>query len=178
MPAKRKKSSSPSFFDSMTFAPPRAEAAEPYLSSKKSPSESAIVYCEGNFGGIDGKTANELVRRSEEYEILSIIDSEKAGQDAGQVLDDVPNGIPICNSLDAALADASSVPDYFIFGIAPASGMLSPTERHLLLRAIEHGMNIVNGLHEFLNDDPEFVAASAEAGVVIRDVRRPRDQKI
>jgi hypothetical protein len=55
----------------------------------------AIVYCEGNFGGIDGKTANGLVRYSEKYEILSIIDSEKAGLDAGSVLDDEPNGIPI-----------------------------------------------------------------------------------
>ena len=43
----------------------------------------AIVYCEGNFGAIDGKTANGLVRHSEKYEILSVIDSDKAGLDAG-----------------------------------------------------------------------------------------------
>ncbi|MDB4525258.1 DUF1611 domain-containing protein, partial [bacterium] len=36
---------------------------------------------------------------------------------------------------------------------------------------------IVNGLHEFLNDDPEFAAACANSGVVIRDIRRPRDKK-
>ena len=47
----------------------------------------AIVYCEANFGAIDGKTANGLVRHSEKYEILSVIDSEKAGLDAGVVLD-------------------------------------------------------------------------------------------
>jgi hypothetical protein len=46
----------------------------------------AVVYCEGNFGAIDGKTANGLVRRSERYEILSVIDSEKAGLDAGTVM--------------------------------------------------------------------------------------------
>ena len=39
----------------------------------------AVVYCEANFGAIDGKTANGLVRHSEKYEILSVIDSEKAG---------------------------------------------------------------------------------------------------
>ena len=140
-------------------------------------SATAIVYCEANFGGIDGKTANGLVRHSEKYEILSIIDSEKAGLDAGAFLDAEPNGIPICRDLDDALEHAGLVPDYFIFGIAPASGMLSPTERALVLRAIDHGMNIVNGLHEFLNDDPEFAAASARSNVVIRDVRRPRDKK-
>ena len=35
----------------------------------------AVVYCEGNFGASDGKTANGLVRHSEKYEILSVIDS-------------------------------------------------------------------------------------------------------
>lgn len=141
------------------------------------PSATAIVYCEANFGGIDGKTANGLVRHSEKYEILSIIDSEKDGLDAGLVLDDKANGIPVCRDLDAALEHAGRIPDYFIFGIAPASGMLSPFERGLVLRAIDHGMNIVNGLHEFLNDDPEFAAAGAKSKVVIRDVRRPRDKK-
>ena len=65
------------------------------LPPPKPPRITAIVYCEGNFGGIDGKTANGLVRHSEKYEILSIIDSEQAGQDAGEILDDEPNGIPI-----------------------------------------------------------------------------------
>jgi hypothetical protein len=35
----------------------------------------AVVYCEGQFGALDGKTANGLVRHSEKYEILSVIDS-------------------------------------------------------------------------------------------------------
>ncbi len=152
-------------------------SSEHASSDNSSRTETAIVYCEGNFGGIDGKTANGLVRHSEKYEIFSIIDSEKAGQDAGEFLDGKPNGIPIHQDLEEALAQMDRVPDHFIFGIAPASGMLSATERKLLLRAIEHGMNIVNGLHEFLNEDPEFAEASAKANVVIRDVRKPRDKK-
>ena len=35
----------------------------------------AVVYCEGQFGEQDGKTGNGLVRHSEKYEILSVIDS-------------------------------------------------------------------------------------------------------
>jgi uncharacterized NAD-dependent epimerase/dehydratase family protein len=38
-------------------------------------------------------------------------------------------------------------------------------------------MNVVNGLHEFLNDDPVFAAASAVRNVKILDVRKPRDKK-
>mgnify|MGYP001826526122 FL=1 len=155
-----------------TESPPQARSG-----GNEHRSATAIVYCEANFGGIDGKTANGLVRHSEKYEILSIIDSEKAGLDAGAVLGDESNGIPICRNLGDSLEHAGRVPDYFIFGIAPASGMLSPAERDLVLSAIDLGMNIVNGLHEFLNDDPEFAAACARARVTIRDVRRPRDKK-
>jgi len=137
----------------------------------------AVVYCEANFGGIDGKTANGLVRHSEKYEILSIIDSEKAGLDAGAVLEDKPNDIPICHDLAEALAIAGGVPDHFIYGIAPASGLLSVRERRLVLEAIELGMNVVSGLHEFLGDDPEFAAAGAARNVDIVDVRKPRAKK-
>ena len=93
------------------------------------------------------------------------------------VLDDKPNAIPVYRDLADALAHAGFVPDYFIFGMAPASGMLSGPERLLVLEAISLGMNIVNGLHEFLNEDPEFVAASAAHNVIILDVRKPRAKK-
>jgi len=137
----------------------------------------AVVYCEGNFGRLDGKTANGLVRHSERYEILSVIDSGHAGLDAGEVLGGKPNAIPICTDLDEAITTAGRMPDAFIFGMAPSSGMLSPVERQVVLDAIGRGMDVVNGLHEFLNDDPEFAAAGAEHGVTILDVRRPRDKK-
>jgi uncharacterized NAD-dependent epimerase/dehydratase family protein len=137
----------------------------------------AVVYCEANFGEQDGKTANGLVRCSEKYEILSVIDSTKSGLDAGAVLDDRPNGIPISTDLSDSIALAGCIPRFFIFGMAPASGMLSPVERRTVLDAIGHGMNIVNGLHEFLNDDPEFAAAAVAHNVTILDVRRPRAKK-
>ena len=137
----------------------------------------AVVYCEGNFGAIDGKTANGLIRRSERYEILSVIDSEKAGLDAGTVLDGEPNAIPICRDLAEALERAVTLPDYFIFGMAPSSGMLSLHERGVVLEAITCGMNIVNGLHEFLGDDPVFKAACMVSNVEIFDVRRPPAKK-
>jgi uncharacterized NAD-dependent epimerase/dehydratase family protein len=137
----------------------------------------AVVYCEANFGAQDGKTANGLVRCSEKYEILSVIDSDKAGRDAGEVLDGQANGIPVCVDLEDAIALAGHVPHFFIFGMAPASGMLSPDERRSVLDAMSRGMSIVNGLHEFLNDDPEFAAAAAAHNVTILDVRRPREKK-
>ena len=136
----------------------------------------AVVYCEANFGRIDGKTANGLVRHSQRFKIQSIIDSKLAGFDAGQVLDGVATGIPILADLAEALAPANGPVDTLIFGMAPASGRLQAPERHVLLEAIAAGLHLINGLHEFLNDDLEFAAAAAAKNVRIVDVRRPPAQ--
>src|SRR5436189_4782396 len=85
----------------------------------------AVVYCEAQFGEQDGKTANGLVRHSEKYEILSVLDSLHAGSDAGELLDGAPNGIPVLATLTEAIAQAGHVPDYLICGVAPADGLLS-----------------------------------------------------
>lgn len=137
----------------------------------------AIVYCEGQFGEQDGKTANGLVRHSEKYEILSVIDSTHAGADAGMLLDGTANGLPIVSDLVTGIAHAGHVPDYLICGVAPADGLLSAGQRTVLLDGIARGMHIINGLHEFLTDDAEFVAAALLAGVTITDIRRPREKK-
>ena len=135
---------------------------------------SAIVYCEANFGQIDGKTANGLVRHSEKYKIVAVIDSAKAGLDAGTVLDGVPNGVPIFWDLSDAISALDTAPDTFVYGMAPATGLLSVNDRTVVLSAIQSGMNIVNGLHEFLGEDPEFRTAADAANITITDVRKPR----
>ncbi|NOH24436.1 DUF1611 domain-containing protein [Vibrio europaeus] len=137
---------------------------------------SAIIYCEGHFGRIDGKTANGLVRHSLSYRILSVIDSELAGLDAGEVLDNKANGIPIVSSIEEALVQGETIPDYFIFGIAPSNGFLSDLDKSILLNAMSLKMNIVNGLHEFLSDDPVFLAASLKNNVRILDTRKPKNK--
>lgn len=137
----------------------------------------AIVYCEGQFGAQDGKTANGLVRHSEKYQIVSVIDSLHSGSDSGEILDGARNGIPVVANLDEAVALAKLVPDFLICGVAPADGLLSPAQRVVLLDGIARGMHIINGLHEFLADDVEFAAASTVAGVTITDIRRPREKK-
>jgi uncharacterized NAD-dependent epimerase/dehydratase family protein len=137
----------------------------------------AVVYCEGQFARIDGKTANGLVRASERYRIAAVIDSTLSGQDAGFVLDDVVNGIPIIASLDAWPDATSTRPDLLIFGLAPLSGLMEDQDRAVVLAAIEAGMDVVSGLHEFLADDAEISEAARVSGVVLHDVRRPRATK-
>ena len=132
----------------------------------------AIVYSENEFGKIDGKVANGLARHSEKYKILGIIDSQKKGLDAGQYLDGVKNGIPIYNDMEDALHQLNLIPDYFIYGIAPLASYLDVAQRKIIIRAMEMGMNIVNGLPEFFTEDEEFVEKAKEFGVQIFDIRK------
>ncbi|QHQ37348.1 DUF1611 domain-containing protein [Algicella marina] len=138
---------------------------------------SAVVYCEGNFAQIDGKTANGLVRHSEAYRILSVIDSTYSGQDSGSVLDDTVNHTPIFGDLDTAVTHEAAVPDTLIYGMAPSTGRLSTADRGVVLQAIELGMNIVSGLHEYLSDDREIAKAALGRNVTIRDIRKPKPSK-
>ncbi len=127
----------------------------------------AIVYCDNQFGKMDGKTTNGLVRYSEKYEILGIIDSSKVGMDAGEYLDGIKNGIPIFHDLDDAIERLEDLPEYFIYGVAPLEAFLTKEQRKIVFKAIERGMNIVNGLHEFFTEDEEFMRKAEEFGVKI-----------
>jgi len=137
----------------------------------------AIVYCEGNFSKIDGKTANGLVRHSQAYRIVSVIDSHFAGNDSGLVLDNVANQIPIFRTLGLAIKHSKRTPDTLIYGMAPSSGKMSKVDRGVILDAMARGMNIVAGLHEYLSDDPEIAKFAASKGTIIRDIRKPKASK-
>ena len=137
----------------------------------------AVIYCEGNFAKIDGKTANGLIRNSQAYRILSVIDSSHDGQDSGMVLDGVANNIPVVDDLTAAVVAQAFIPDTFIYGMAPSNGKLSQTDRGVVLDAIALGMNIVSGLHEYLGDDLEIATFASSRGVNIRDIRKPKPSK-
>lgn len=138
---------------------------------------SALIYCEGAFGTPNGKTADGLVRHTSRYKVLGVVDSTLAGRDAGEVLDGAACGISIFESVDRAFAEASERPQFFVIGLAPDGGQLPPAARKNVRRAIELGLHIDSGLHEFLSDDPEFSSLARQRHVKIRDVRRPPDRK-
>lgn len=137
----------------------------------------ALVYSENEFGKIDGKVANGLARHSEKYEILGVIDSTKAGLDAGEYLDGIKNGVQVFSSMDDALENLGYVPEYFIYGIAPLASFLDKKQREIIFAALKKGMNIVNGLPEFFTEDEEFMQKAREYGVRINDIRKPPKRK-
>ncbi len=132
----------------------------------------ALVVCDGFFDTANGKTAHGLVRGTERYRILGLVDAPTAGRDAGEVLDGKRRDIPIFATIPESLRALGSVPDFCVVGVATSGGRVTPGLRALMAEAIAAGMSLVNGLHEFLSDDPELAAAAARKGVSIRDVRK------
>ena len=96
-----------------------------------------------------------------------------AGQDAGEALGEKTQNIPIFADLDDALRQLPDTPDCYIYGKAPLEASILSEERTLILAAMEKGMDIINGLHQFFSEDTEFAAAAAQHNVQIRDIRKP-----
>jgi uncharacterized NAD-dependent epimerase/dehydratase family protein len=144
------------------------------------PEGNALIFCEGAFGTPNGKTAHGLVRRTKRYRVLSVIDSTSAFKDSGEVLDGKSNNIPIFPTLKDALDDANKAglkPSHFVIGLAPDGGKLNPENRHAVKEAIEAGLNIDSGLHDFLSEDGEFKKLASLHSVLIRDVRKTPPRK-
>lgn len=140
------------------------------------PEGKAIIFCEGAFGTPNGKTAHGLVRRTKRYRVLSVIDSKCAFNDSGEILDGKPNGIPIFPDLSTALDNTQTTglsATHFVIGLAPDGGRLSPEHRSAVIEAIQSGLNIDSGLHDYLSENEEMSRSAQEYNVHIRDVRKP-----
>lgn len=135
--------------------------------------KTALIFCDDQFGRVDGKTAAGLLRKSETYLIVGIIDRAMGGEDSGDVLQNQCNGIPIFADLENALATLIEVPQCYIYGKAPLATTISERERGLVIQAMSNGMSIVTGLHQFFSDDEEFISAANEYGCEILDIRKP-----
>lgn len=138
--------------------------------------ENAVVYCEGAFNTPNGKTAHGLVRFTERYHILAVVDSSHSGSDSGVVLDGAPNGIPLVKTLDEALIAATSqgeVVSTFIIGLAPDGGRLPGHGLQAVVSALKSRLNVVSGLHDFLTEDSSLTDLAEKYGCHITDIRKP-----
>lgn len=140
------------------------------MNNEKTP---AVVYCEGHFGTLNGKTAHGLVRFTNRYDVRAVIDSTLAGKDSGELLAGRRNGIPVVSSITEALALPGSKVEQLVVGLAPDGGALSAKEKADLKEALRAGLDVDSGLHDYLTDDASIVELARSLGRRIRDVRRP-----
>lgn len=136
----------------------------------------ALVYCEGAYQTTNGKTAHGLVRRSERYRIVAVVDSQVAGRDAGEELEGRFAGIPVVASIDEGLMTATALGravTHLVVGLAPDGGRLPAGARVDVAYALSRGLSVVSGLHDFLSEDPTLAEIAARTGATIRDIRKP-----
>ena len=129
----------------------------------------AAVLAEGFLGTTYGKTANGLCRFTTRFDVVAAIDSTKKGQPIGEIVPKANAKIRIVGNVREAIEHGANT---MVVGVATDGGFLPENYRPIITNAIESGMEIVSGLHEFISDDPEFVKLSKENNVTITDVRK------
>ncbi|MEN9703187.1 MAG: hypothetical protein RLZZ209_613 [Bacteroidota bacterium] len=136
----------------------------------------ALVLTNGILTHSDAKTAHGLIRGTERFTIVGVVDdASTAGKDAGELLDGKHRHIPIYATLADALAAEQA--SYLIIGIATVGGVLPDSMIAIIQAAIQAGLSIVNGLHDYLQDRPEIAELAAKHQVDLIDVRRPKARK-
>jgi uncharacterized NAD-dependent epimerase/dehydratase family protein len=93
---------------------------------------------------------------------VAILDSTRAGE--------TQDVVPLVASVNDALCFG---PTTALVGVATQGGRFPPAWRELLRSCIAKGLDVENGLHEFLTEDPELVELAERHGVELRDLRKP-----
>jgi len=121
-----------------------------------------LLLAEGSSGDLlYAKTMRGVLRYRRE-DVVAILDSTRAGE--------TEDGVPIVAGVEEALPLG---PTIALVGVVTQGGYFPPAWMELLGTCVQHGLDIENGLHVFLADNPELSALAAERGVELRDLRRP-----
>ena len=121
-----------------------------------------LILAEGRSGDAHyGKTMRGVVRYASDPTV-AILDSERAGESH--------EGVPIVGTVAEAL---HFEPTTALVGVATQGGRFPPAWRDLLRQAVAAGLDLENGLHEYLTEDEDLVELARQHGVELRDLRKP-----
>lgn len=137
----------------------------------------AIVITGGKLDTPSAKTAHGLIRGTDRFNIVGVIDAGHAGKDAGEVLDGRKRNIRVFASIADYVKKSPDQASYCIVGLATKGGVIPDSLRAELRDALEHGFGLVNGLHEFISDIPELAELADRKHLEIIDVRKPKKFK-
>ena len=129
-----------------------------------------VVLCHGAFNYIKNKTGNMLIRYRTD-EVVAVLDNTKVGITSEDELG-YGGDIPVLDNFESA---ANLSPDTLVIGSASQGGFISDEYRAEVIKAIKAGCDIISGMHQFINDDEEFVKLAEKHHVTLTDLRRPSE---
>ena len=115
-----------------------------------------------------------LIRGTERYRILGIIDEVNEGVDAGELLDGQKRGIHVYKDLEQFLANSQEKAKYCVIGVGFPGGNFPEELLPEIKKAMNAGMSIVSGLHEYLSEKSELADFAKKKGVQLIDIRKPK----
>jgi len=130
-----------------------------------------VILVDGFTDPNTAKTAVCVIRYRPE-EVVAVLDRSGAGKTSDELLG-VGGSIPVV----AALGEVPAV-NTLLLGIAPPGGKMPLHWRQIVLEALARRMTVISGLHEFLSDDQEFIAAAAQTGAELVDLRRSDERDV
>src|SRR4051812_43393109 len=122
----------------------------------------AVVITGGLLHTEHAKTAHGLIRGTDRFNIVGIVDDQNIGKDAGEILDGRKRNIPIFASLGDFAKQSGTQAAYVVVGVATKGGVIPESLRAVLRDALERGYNLVNGLHEYVSDIPDLAALAQQ----------------
>ncbi|MEM9327761.1 MAG: DUF1611 domain-containing protein [Bacteroidota bacterium] len=140
---------------------------QPHISGK------AVIITGGLLNSNNAKTAHGLLRGTDRFEIIGVIDENSAGQDAGLVVAEKPMGVPVKADITEFIEQVEK-PEFAIIGMATKGGVLPKDLYPSIHKILSQGIQLVNGLHQPLSEIAEFGEAAAPHGEIIHDIRRSK----
>lgn len=126
------------------------------------------LYVEDEFIKDHSKTALGVLRFAPN-QVVAVIDSTNANCSI-EDLTKIKHNCPIVSSIAEALPYN---PQALVLGIALSGGKLPKSWRKDIITACQSGLDIINGLHDFLCEDPEIMEVAKKSGVNLIDLRKP-----
>jgi len=136
----------------------------------------AVIITGGYLDTINAKTAHGLIRGTDRFEIVGIVDHKLAGKDAGEVLDGKHRNLPVYASIHDFIKSGKQA-QYCVIGVATKGGVIPESLSVLLKEALENGFSIVNGLHDYVSDHEKLAGLATKKKLEIIDVRKPKKFK-
>jgi D-glutamate N-acetyltransferase len=121
-----------------------------------------LILAEGRSGDPHyGKTARGVLRYRPQ-DVVAVLDSESSATEL--------EGFPLVHTVEEA---QRFDPTTALVGVATQGGRFPPAWRELLKDCIRAGLDVENGLHEFISTDDELATLARAHGVDLRDLRMP-----